>query len=408
MTSNNKIFVAGGTGLVGSAIIKNLIDKGYKNIVSNYHNRKPITNNQLLVTWKQLDLTNSSAVEEFFKSEKPEYVILAAAKVGGIVANNTYRADFIYENLAIQNNVIHQSYVHKVKKLLFLGSTCIYPKEAPQPMPEDCLLTAPLEYTNEPYAIAKIAGIKMCESYNLQYNTNFISVMPTNLYGPNDNFDLEKSHVLPALIRKIHLGKLLENGDLEAVKDNLIGTKAVIGNLSLVIDKMSSDEDVIKVLNFYGIKYTNTQITNNQSTVIEIWGTGKPKREFLYSEDMADACVFLLENRDFSDVVDSYISNSSISGGCEPFTNNQYTNIHITNTHINIGTGVDISIKELAELIKSIIGYEGEFVFNTDKPDGTMVKLTDPSKLHNLGWKHKVELEDGIKTMYKWYLESKK
>jgi GDP-L-fucose synthase len=319
MQKNSKIYVAGHRGLVGSAIVKNLQAKGYENL--------------LLKTHKELDLLDSNAVADFFEKEKPEYVILAAAKVGGIVANNTYRADFIYENLQIQNNIIHQSYLNDVNKLLFLGSTCIYPKNAPQPMPEDCLLTGTLEYTNEPYAIAKIAGIKMCESYNLQYGTNYISVMPTNLYGPNDNFDLETSHVLPALLRKMHEAKM-----------------------------------------------------NNEPTV-EIWGSGKPRREFLYSEDMADACVFLLENRDFKDTYDEDTK-------------------EIRNTHINIGTGVDISIKELAQTIQKIVGYEGELYFNDTKPDGTMIKLTDPSKLHSLGWKHKVELEDGIRTVYNWYLSS--
>jgi GDP-L-fucose synthase len=349
MNKNSKIYIAGHRGLVGSAIVKNLNAKGYTNLVYRTH--------------KELDLTNQSAVEEFFKTEKPEYVILAAAKVGGIVANNTYRADFIYENLAIQNNVIHNAYKYGVEKLLFLGSTCIYPKVAPQPMPENCLLTSPLEYTNEPYAIAKIAGIKMCESYNIQYDTNFISVMPTNLYGPNDNFDLEKSHVLPALIRKIHCAKLLNEGkNDEVVKD--LG----LNNLNEAKEYLAK----------FGV---------NEKEV-EIWGTGLPRREFLYSEDMADACVFLLENRDFKD---TYGTDAK----------------EIINTHINIGTGVDISIKELAQLIKEIIGFGGELTFNTDKPDGTMVKLTDPSKLHSLGWKHKVELEDGIKTMYNWYLNSK-
>lgn len=298
--------------------------------------------------------------------EKPEYVILAAAKVGGIVANNTYRADFIYENLAIQNNVIHNSYKYGVEKLLFLGSTCIYPKNAPQPMSEDSLLTSPLEYTNEPYAIAKIAGIKMCESYNIQYGTNFISVMPTNLYGPNDNFDLEKSHVLPALIRKIYLAKLLnENKYNQVIKD-------------------------LNVLNIEEAKTYLSKFGVNENSV-EIWGTGKPRREFLYSEDMANACVFLLENRDFKDTLG---------------TSNLFeANKEIINTHINIGTGKDISIKELAELIQKIIGFKGSLNFNIDKPDGTMVKLTDPSKLHSLGWKHEVELEDGIKTMFEWYLK---
>ncbi|WP_395166998.1 GDP-L-fucose synthase family protein [Francisella salimarina] len=346
MHKDSKIYVAGHRGLVGSAIIKNLQSRGYTNLV--------------LRTHAELDLTNQKAVEDFFKVERPEYVILAAAKVGGIVANNTYRAEFIYDNIQIQNNVIHQSYVNGVKKLLFLGSTCIYPKEAPQPMPEDCLLTSPLEYTNEPYAIAKIAGIKMCESYNLQYGTNFISVMPTNLYGPNDNFDLEKSHVLPALIRKIHLAKLLNEGKTEQVLLDL---------------KVNSIEEARQYLSKFGV----------DESFVEIWGTGKPRREFLYSEDMADACVFLLENRDFKD---TYSKDAK----------------EIRNTHINIGTGVDISIRELAELIKGIVGFKGELKFNADKPDGTMVKLTDPSKLHSLGWKHNVELEEGVKRVYNWYL----
>ena len=372
LEKSSKIFIAGGTGLVGSAIIKNLLEKGYTNIVSNYHNRVPnnskldIQNSTLItnsVRYEKLDLLDSLMVEEFFASEKPEFVILAAAKVGGIVANNTYRADFIYENLAIQNNVIHNAYKYGVTKLLFLGSTCIYPKDAPQPMPENCLLTSPLEYTNEPYAIAKIAGIKMCESYNIQYGTNFISVMPTNLYGPNDNFDLEKSHVLPALIRKIHCAKLLNEKKYDEVIKDL---------------GLNSLDEAKQYLAKFGVDETS----------VEIWGTGKPRREFLYSEDMADACVFLLENRDFKDTYEKDAK-------------------EIINTHINIGTGVDISIKELAELMKSIIGFGGELTFNTEKPDGTMVKLTDPSKLHSLGWKHKVELEDGIKTMYEWYLNSK-
>ena len=346
MDKNSKIYVAGHKGLVGSAIVRNLKSKGYENIITRTHS--------------ELDLMDQKAVCEFFEKEKPEYVVLAAAKVGGIVANSTYRADFIYENLQIQNNVIHQSYVHKVKKLLFLGSTCIYPKDAPQPMSEGVLLTSPLEYTNEPYAIAKIAGMKMCESYNLQYGTNFISVMPTNLYGPNDNFDLETSLVLPALIRKIHLAKLLSEEKFgEVVKDLKVRD---INEAMVYLDKFGISKDRV-----------------------EIWGTGKPRREFLYSEDMADACVFLLENRDFKD---TYDKNSK----------------EIRNTHINIGTGKDISINELANLVKNIIGFKGELYFNDNKPDGTMLKLTDPSKLHSLGWKHRIELEDGVKTLYGWYL----
>ncbi len=349
MNKHSKIYVAGHRGLVGSALVDNLSKKGYSNIVTRTH--------------KELDLTNALDVSRFFESEKPEYVFLAAAKVGGIVANNVYRADFIYENLMIQNNVIHHSYLSGVKKLLFLGSTCIYPKNAPQPMEEAYLLTDTLEYTNEPYAIAKIAGIKMCESYNLQYGTNFISVMPTNLYGPNDNFDLEKSHVLPALIRKIHLAKMLNESNFDAVlKDT----------------KFDTIEEAKTYLSKFGVTDTS----------VEIWGTGNPKREFLWSEDMADACVFIMENRDFKDT----------------FSTNQE---EIRNTHINIGTGKDVSIKELATKIKELIGFKGNLVFNSDKPDGTMKKLTDVSKLHSLGWKHSVELDEGLKTIYSWYLNDK-
>ncbi len=349
MVKDSKIYVAGHKGLVGSAILNNLKIKGYTNLVFR--------------TLEELDLRDQESVSNFFKEEKPEYVILAAAKVGGIVANNTYRADFIYENLVIQNNVIHNSYLNNVKKLLFLGSTCIYPKDCPQPMKEEYLLTDTLEYTNEPYAIAKIAGIKMCESYNLQYDTNFISVMPTNLYGPNDNFDLEKSHVLPALIRKIHLAKLLSESKHEEVQDNT---------------KTTSLQEALDYLSRFGVTKDS----------VEIWGTGKPKREFLWSEDMADACVFLMENRNFTETYNR--------GDKE-----------IRNTHINIGTGKEISIKELAETIKSIIGFKGNLIFNANKPDGTLKKLTDVTKLHELGWKHTVELKDGISKIYEWYVNKK-
>ena len=358
MDKNAKIYIAGHKGLVGSAIVKNLKIKGFTNL--------------LMQTHQELDLTNAQAVATFFENEKPEYVFLAAAKVGGIVANNIYRADFIYENLMIQNNVIHQSYIHKVKKLLFLGSTCIYPKNAPQPLKEEYLLTNTLEYTNEPYAIAKIAGIKMCESYNLQYQTNFISVMPTNLYGPNDNFDLEKSHVLPALIRKIYLGKALENKNWEAIRTDL--NKLPIKN----IDGNATESEIVTVLKNFGITIINHQVT------VEIWGSGKPMREFLWSEDMADACVFLMENRNFSDC---------------------YTNkAEVVNTHINIGTGSDIAIADLARLIQQTVGFEGNFIFNENKPDGTMRKLTDVSKLNNLGWQHTVAIEEGISKIYNWYI----
>ncbi|MDR2080566.1 MAG: GDP-L-fucose synthase [Campylobacteraceae bacterium] len=319
MNKNSKIYVAGHRGLVGSALVKKLLQKGYKNIIVKTHS--------------ELDLTQQQKVKEFFAKEKIEYVFLAAAKVGGILANNTYRADFIYENLQIQNNIIHQSYLNGVKKLLFLGSSCIYPKNAPQPINEESLLTSPLEYTNEPYAIAKIAGIKMCENYNLQYGTNFISVMPTNLYGPNDNFDLKTSHVLPALLRKIHEAKIS-------------GKKTV-----------------------------------------EIWGSGKPKREFLYSEDMADACVFIMENVNFQDLIKD--------------------KNEVKNTHINIGTGEDLTIKELADIIKKVVGFDGEFVFDTTKPDGTMQKLCDVAKLSNLGWRYKTSLKDGIKKVYKVFNEKR-
>ena len=358
MQKSSKIYIAGHRGLVGSAIVKNLKSRGYSNLIMRTHS--------------ELDLTSSEEVKNFFEKEKPEYVFLAAAKVGGIVANNTYRADFIYANLMIQNNVIHNSYLCGVKKLLFLGSTCIYPKACPQPMKEDYLLTDTLEYTNEPYAIAKIAGIKMCESYNLQYDTNFISVMPTNLYGPNDNFDLEKSHVLPALLRKMHLGKALSEENWETVKKDL--DKLPIEG----IDGSSSEKDILDVLSKYGIEKSGASVS------VEIWGSGKPMREFLWSEDMADACVFIMENRDFA--------NTFPEGAKE-----------IRNTHVNIGTGEDISIKDLSYLIKDIVDFKGDLIFNTSKPDGTMKKLTDVSKLSDLGWTYKMKLSEGIENMYSWY-----
>ena len=320
-------------------------------------------------TSAELDLRDAQPVAQFFKNEKPEYVFLAAAKVGGIMANNTYRADFIYENLMIQNNVIHSAYENKVKKLLFLGSTCIYPKEALQPMKEDCLLTSPLEYTNEPYAIAKIAGIKLCKSYNLQYGTNYIAVMPTNLYGANDNFHLENSHILPAMVRKIHLANALLKNNWEAVKTDL-NKRPVEG-----VTGESSKEAVQAILAKYGI--TDKKVT--------LWGTGTPLREFLWSEDMADACVFLMERINFKD---TYPTNTK----------------EVRNTHINIGTGKELSIKELAYMIKETIGYQGEIIFDSTKPDGTMRKLTDPNKLHQLGWQHTVELQEGVKLMYEHYL----
>ena len=340
--------------MVGSAIVKTLRAKGYTNIICR--------------TRADLDLLDQSAVEAFFIAERPEYLFLAAAKVGGIVANNTYRADFIYENLQIQNNLIHNAYRYGVKKLLFLGSTCIYPKDAPQPMAEDCLLTDALEYTNEPYALAKIAGLKMCESYNLQYGTDFIAVMPTNLYGPNDNFDLERSHVLPAMIRKIHLAKQLHENDWAAVRRDF-DRYPVEG-----VDGSADIPTMLAKLAKYGI--TPTQV--------ELWGTGAPLREFLWSEEMAEACVYVMEHVSFEDL-------RSDKGR------------EVRNCHINIGTGEEITIGDLARLVQRTIGYEGALYFNADKPDGTMRKLTDPTKLHRLGWHHRIEIDEGVRRIYDWY-----
>ncbi len=367
MQADSRIYIAGHNGLVGSAIVKNLADKGYTNLIGRTHS--------------ELELTDQQAVAKFLAREKPEYVFLAAAKVGGIAANNRYRAEFIYDNLTIQNNVIHQSYKNNVKKLLFLGSTCIYPGDAPQPISEEYLLNSPLEYTNEPYAIAKIAGMKMCESYNLQYDTNYIVVMPTNLYGPNDNFDLQTAHVFPALIRKIHLGKALEDNDWKTIRRDL-HKRAIEGN-----NGNTSEEDILNTLSSYGLRIIGQGA--HPVVQVEIWGSGKPKREFLWSEDMADACVYLMQNHDFSDIVASEIEDTEIR-----------------NTHINIGTGEDVSIKELACNIKKVIGFNGELYFNTDKPNGTMNKLSDVSKLHTLGWRHRVRLKDGLQKLYHWYLEN--
>ncbi len=363
MKKDSKIYIAGHNGLVGSAIWKNFVGKGYTNLIGR--------------SSSELDLRDQQAVKSFFEQEMPEYVVQAAAKVGGIMANSTYRADFIYENLQIQNNIIHEAYLCGVKKLLFLGSTCIYPRDAPQPMPEDCLLSGALEYTNEPYAIAKIAGLKMCESYNLQYGTNFIAVMPTNLYGPNDNFDLERSHVLPALLRKLYLGRCLERGDWSAIRLDL-KKRSIEG-----VDGNSEDEAILGVLAKYGIK-SDPQMGTDVS--VEIWGSGKPMREFLWSEEMADACVFVMERVDFKDLMGK--------------------DKEIRNCHINIGTGKEISIRGLAKVMKEIVGFQGALVFNASKPDGTMRKLTDPSKLHSLGWQHKIEIEEGIQRLFDWYREA--
>lgn len=349
-----KIYVAGHRGLVGSAIWNNLKERGYENLVGRTH--------------KELDLMDGAAVKRFFDEERPDAVVLAAAYVGGIMANLQYRADFIYRNLQIQQNVIGESFRHDVKKLLFLGSTCIYPREAPQPMKEECLLTSPLEYTNEPYAIAKIAGLKLCESFNLQYGTNYIAVMPTNLYGPNDNFHLENSHVLPAMIRKIHLAKCLNEGDWSMVRKDL-DCRPVEG-----MDGSSSEGEMLTVLAKYGIT----------PEAVTLWGTGTPLREFLWSEDMADASVHVLLSVDFKDTY--------TSGARE-----------VRNCHINVGTGKELTIRACAEKIMREIGFKGDLRWDASKPDGTMKKLTDVTKLHALGWHHRVEIDEGIHRLYEWY-----
>ena len=395
LSKNSKIYVAGHHGLVGSAIWNNLLQRGYTNLIGRTH--------------KELDLTDQVAVKRFFDEERPDAVVLAAAFVGGIMANSLYRADFIMMNMKIQCNVISEAYAHGVKKLLFLGSTCIYPKNAPQPMKEDCLLTSPLEYTNEEYAIAKIAGLKMCESYNLQYGTNYIAVMPTNLYGPNDNFHLENSHVMPAMMRKVYLAKLIHDGawDKIAIDLNKRPVEGVTGEgLSTVNCQLSIKQKVLNLLAKYGIE-------NNKVT---LWGTGTPLREFLWSEDMADASVHVLLNVNFSDIIgiEKYSSvhygastdgavdrnHSAGRGGAIPKLG------EIRNCHINVGTGKELTIRELSDLVVKAVGFEGTVEFDTSKPDGTMRKLIDVSKLHSLGWTHKVEIEDGVKKLYDWYKKS--
>ena len=398
LEKSSKIYIAGHKGLVGSAIWNNLNARGYTNLIGCSHH--------------ELDLTDQQAVENFFAKEKPEAVVLAAAFVGGIMANSLYRADFIMQNMKMQCNIISTAYKYKVKKLLFLGSTCIYPKNAPRPMKEDALLTSPLEYSNEEYAIAKIAGLKMCESYNLQYGTNYIAVMPTNLYGPNDNFHLENSHVMPAMMRKVYLAKLIHENNWDAIKVDMnkrpinpvsklakqIGTENVDGN--------SSKERILQALAFYGIE-------NNKVT---LWGTGSPLREFLWSEDMADASVYLLLNVDFKDIIgiEKYSSvfygvktngevnrnNSEGRGGAIPELG------EIRNCHINIGTGKELTIKELSALVAKTANFTGKIVWDETKPDGTPRKLINVDKLHSLGWKHKIEIEEGVEKLYKWYQHS--
>ena len=386
LDKDSKIYVAGHKGLVGSAIWNNLKMRGYNNLVGRTH--------------KELDLTDQYQVKAFFDEEKPDAVVLAAAFVGGIMANSLYRADFMMMNMKIQCNVISEAYAHGVKKLLFLGSTCIYPKNAPQPMKEDCLLTSELEYTNEEYALAKISGLKMCESYNLQYGTNYIAVMPTNLYGPNDNFHLENSHVMPAMMRKIYLAKLIHDDDWKAITVDM-NKRPVEG-----VTGASSHNEILKVLAKYGIE-------NNKVT---LWGTGSPLREFLWSEDMADASVHVLLNVDFSDIIgiEKYSSvhygasvdgavdrnHSAGRGGAIPSLG------EIRNCHINVGTGKELTIRELSELVVKSVGFQGEVFFDASKPDGTMRKLIDVSKLHSLGWTHKVEIEDGVQKLFEWYKAS--
>lgn len=364
MPKGARIFVAGSNGLVGSALVRQLRSHGYTNL--------------LLPEIDQLDLINQQAVADFFAAEKPEYVFLAAAKVGGIHANNTYPADFIYLNLMIQNNVIHQSYLHGVKRLLFLGSSCIYPKLAPQPMKEEHLLTGLLEPTNEPYAIAKIAGIKLCESYNRQYGTRFVAVMPTNLYGPGDNFNLENSHVLPAMIRKFHLAKLAHQGDLNAIA-------ADEQRYGRIPDDILTSIGLERAAPLTTNAFPFTPHLSRLTPCVQIWGSGTPRRELLYVDDMASGCLFLMEQP--NDVIAPELL--SYPKPC----------------FVNLGTGEDVTIRELAETVQRVVGYEGKLVFDTSKPDGTPRKLQDVSRMRGMGWQHKVDLEAGIQTTYQWFCE---
>jgi GDP-L-fucose synthase len=381
MKKDSRIYIAGHKGLVGSAITNALIKEGYSDLI--------------LKTKVELDLTDQKQVDSFFNIEKPEYVFLAAAKVGGIIANNTYRADFIDENLMIELNIIHSAWVHGVKKLLFLGSTCIYPREASQPLKESSLLTSPLEYTNEPYAIAKIAGLKLCESYNIQYGTDLIAVMPTNLYGPSDNYDLEKSHVLPALVRKFHLGHCLEENYWDAIRKDL--DKNPIGD----INGKSNKDEILKVLSQFGIKLTNTEGAGRRAqgsaknevvnqVVVSIWGTGKPFREFMYSQDLAEACVFIMENVSVSQIQLAHKKQNPSDPHPPHF--------------LNIGTGVEITIKDLALKIKDISGFKGKIEFDSSKPDGTFRKVTDTTILKSLGFTPKTDLDMGLRKVYKEYV----
>jgi len=356
MEKNSRIYIAGHNGLVGSALYRRLDAEGYSNLIVRSHS--------------DLDLTRQADVEVFFQSERPEYVFLAAAKVGGIMANYKYPAEFIHTNLAIQNNIIHAAWQTGVKRLLFLGSSCIYPKECPQPMKEDYLLTGLLEPTNEPYAVAKIAGIKMCHAYNRQYDTRYLCVMPTNLYGPNDNFDLETSHVLPAMIRKFHLAKLAYQGDWESIKKDEQKYGAI-------------PEEVKQSIGFNAFFSKNQKLPSGFNPSVLLWGSGKPRREFLHVADLADACVFLskLKEEDLSD-----------------FFNSNHIPL------LNIGCGEDLTIKEIASVVSEVVGYKGDVSWDQSKPDGTPRKLLDVSQIKKLGWKPTIDLRDGIRTVYKWYL----
>ena len=374
LQKSDKIYVAGHRGLVGSAIVRQLEERGFTNL--------------LIRTHKELDLTNQAQVQNFFKQEKPDYVILAAAKVGGIHSNNTYPADFIYQNMMIEANVINSAYENKVKRLLFLGSTCIYPKAVEQPMREDALLTDVLEPTNEPYALAKIAGIKLCESYNRQHGIDFRSVMPTNLYGEGDNFNLENSHVIPAVMRKLHLAKCLEQNDWQAIRGD-INKNPIKG-----ITRQSSNDQIIETLAQHGIHSAlprqeiplgcNIENSKLRSVSVELWGTGNAMREFLYVDDMAVASLFVLE-----------LDEETYKANTQPML-----------SHINVGTGVDVTIREMAETMKQVVGFNGDLSFDTTKPDGAPRKLIDVSRLSNMGWKYSVNLKDGLTKTYNWYLES--
>jgi GDP-L-fucose synthase len=431
LTDHSKIVVFGGTGLVGSAIIRKLLEKGYKNILVTYNKTNPekiysqitahrsqLTDHSSQLTPVKVNLTRQADVESFFEQERPEYVFLAAAKVGGILANNTYPADFIYTNIMIQTNVIHAAWKYGVKKLLFLGSSCIYPKFAPQPMKEEYLLTGELEPTNEPYAVAKIAGIKMCQAYNRQYRTDFISVMPTNLYGPNDNFDLVSSHVLPALIRKFHLAKLLAKGDFEQIRQDFMtygNREIIINGRKISINENTAEEEILLALAHFGItsstpnqpneehqtlsisRFSRLQPSTPSRVTVTLWGSGEVFREFLHVDDLADACVFLMFN------LHTPVSNETNQIN----KTNQINQINEANSSpalINIGTGKDITIKELAEMVKEIVGFEGDINWDSTKPDGTPRKLLDVSKLRSLGWEEKIKFADGIRQTYEWYL----